>query len=159
MRKSTGFGGNNIMTNLDIETNRLIQQHQSTQAHMKFLVNSVGRLDPQLCREIADSTSLKNRIALYRWSLYDFKEAIQRNGELDKGIFANSPSIVGILEEHQRILEQINSAIVLAESAANSKASREELNVYLVKITIAVNKICEIIKIHMAKEDKLVNQH
>jgi hypothetical protein len=147
------------MINSDIETNSLIQQRQSTQAHMKFLVNSVGRLDPQSCREIADSTSLRNRIALYRWSLYDFKEAIQRHNELDKKIFTGSIPIEGTIKEHQAILEQILSAIVLAENAVNNKTSREELNVYLVKITIAVNQICETIELHMTKEDELVRQH
>jgi hypothetical protein len=152
-------GGDNNMANSDIEIRNLVQQHQSTQAHLKFLIHSVGRLDPQLCREIADATSLKNRIALYRWSLYDFKEAMQRHDELDRRIFEGRRSLAVILKEHQGILEQISSAIVLAESAVNNTMSREELNVYLVKTTLAVNKICETIELHLAREDELVRQH
>jgi hypothetical protein len=152
-------GGNNNMTNSDIEIRNLVQQHQSTQAHLKFLIHSVGRLDPQLCREMANATSIMNRIALYRWSLYDFKEAIQRHDELDKRIFEGRRSLAGILKEHQGILEQISSAIVVAESAVHNTMSREELNVYLVKTTLAVNKICQTIELHLAREDELVRQH
>jgi hypothetical protein len=147
------------MTNSNIEISNLIQQHQSTQAHMKFLINAVGRLDPQSCREMASSAALRNRISLYRWSLYDFKEAIQRHNELDKRIFPDSRSAEGILKEHQGIMELIDSTIMLAENSANIDNSREQLNVYLVKITMAVNKVCETIELHMTKEDELVKQH
>ena len=147
------------MTDSDIEIRNLVQQHQSTQAHIKFLIHSVGRLDPQLCREMANATSIMNRIALYRWSLYDFKEAMQRHDELDRRIFRGRRSIEGIIKEHQGIMEQVSSAIVLAESAVNNSVSREELNVYLVKTTIAVNKICETIELHLAREDELLRQH
>jgi hypothetical protein len=147
------------MTNSNNEIRNLVQHHQSTQAHIKFLIHAVGRLDPQLYREMADSNSLKNRIALYRWSLYDFKEAMQRHDELDKRIFEGRRSLEGILKEHQGILEQISSAIALAESSVNDTLIREELNVFLVKTTLAVNKICETIELHMAREDELLRQH
>jgi hypothetical protein len=147
------------MTTSDSEISNLVQQHQAVQAHMKFLINAVSRLYSQSVQEMPDSTSLKNRITLYRWSLYDFKEAIQRHIELDKRIFLGGRSTEGILREHQGILEQINNAIELAENAADNKTSREALNVYLIKIIMAVNTICETIGLHMTKEDELVRQH
>jgi len=147
------------MTNLNIEIKNLVQQHQSTQSHIKFLIHAVGRLDPQLFQEMASSTAIRNRMALYRWSLYDFKEAMQRHDELDKRIFEGRRSLGGILKEHQAILEQISSTISLVESAAVNTLIREELNVYLAKTTIAVNNICETIELHMNREDELVRQH
>jgi hypothetical protein len=146
------------MPNTDMEIVNLVQHHQAIQAHLKFLIHSVGRLDPQSCR-IASSSALHNRIALYRWSLYDFKEAIQRHNELDKRIFQGSRAIERVTKENQAILEQITGTIALADSAVNNKVMREELNVFLVKITMALNKICETIDLHMAKEEALVKQH
>jgi hypothetical protein len=142
------------MTN---ESSKLNQQHQAVQAHMKFLIKAVGRLYPQANQEMPESTSLKNRIALYRWSLYDFKEAIQRHIELDERIFLGR-STEGILIEHEGILGLISDAIVLAENAVNNKTSREELNVYTIKIIDAVSKICEALELHMTKEDELVRE-
>jgi hypothetical protein len=140
----------------DNEIDNLIQQHQAVQAHMKFLLNAVGRLHTQSDQEMPDSRSLKNRIALYRWSLYDFKEAIQRQVELDERILLGSRSTEEISGEHRGILEQINNAIMLAENAVNNNTSREELNVYSIKIIEAVNSICETIELHIAKENELV---
>jgi hypothetical protein len=140
------------------ESSKLIQQHQAVQAHMKFLIKAVGRLYPQPNQEMPESTSLKNRIALYRWSLYDFKEAILRQIEMDERMFLGR-STEGILIEHEGILQLINDAIVLAENAVNNKTSREELNVYTIKIIEAVNKICETLELHMTKEDELVREH
>jgi hypothetical protein len=151
-------GGDNNMANSEIEIRNMVQQHRATQAHIKFLIHAVGRLDPQLYQGMADATSLKNRIALYRWSLYDFKEAMQRHDETDQRIFEGRRSLAGILKEHRGIMEQISNAITLMESAINNTLFREELNVYLVKTTLAVNKICETIELHLAGEDELVRQ-
>lgn len=146
------------MTTSENEINNLMQRHQAIQAHMKFLINAVSRLYPQEYREMQDPTSLKNQIALFRWSLYDFKEAIQRQIELDERIFLGSCSMEGIISEHKGILEKINNAIVLAENAIRNKTFREELNVYLSKIIVAINEICATIELHMTKEDELVRQ-
>ena len=146
------------MTTSDNEIKNLIQQHQAIQAHMKFLINSLGTLSTQSNQEMPYSIPLKDRIALYRWSLYDFKEAIQRQIELDERIFLGSSSTEGILREHQGIREQINIAIGLAENAVYNKTSQDELKIYSLNIIEAVNRICELIEKHMAKEDELVKQ-
>jgi hypothetical protein len=151
------------MTNSEIEIRNLVQEHQSTQAHIKFLIHAVGRLDPQSCQGIADSASLTNRIALYRWSLYDFKEAVKRHNESDKRIFQGNRSIERLLKEHEEVLEKIDSAIGLAElvvkNVGKNRLLREELNVYLVKIALAINKVCETLELHIAKEEDLIKQY
>lgn len=147
------------MTTSDNEISNLIQQHQAVQTHMKFLINALSPLYAQSDQEMPYSTPLKDRIALYRWSLYDFKEAIQRQIELDERIFLGERSMEEILRENQGILEQINNAIVLAENAVDNKTSQEELKTYSLNIIEAVNRICETMELHMTKEDELVRQH
>lgn len=144
------------MTIVAIKNGVQIRQHQAIHGHMKFTISAVGKLDLQSCLpHIADSKALKNRIALYRWSLNDLKEAVQRDTELNKLVFPGNHLLKSILRENQQILEQINSAIALSENAAVNKIMREELNVILVKINLAVNTICETIKLNMIKEDAL----
>jgi hypothetical protein len=152
-------GGKVKMANSDMGIIVLVQQHQSIQAHLKFLIHSVGRLDPQSCRGLAESAALTDRIALYRWSLYDFKEAMKRHNELDSRIFQDNRSIDRLLKEHEVILGKINNAIELADIVAKTKLFREELNVYLVKIALAINTICEAIELHTSKEDELIKQY
>jgi hypothetical protein len=147
------------MTNSDIRATDLVRQHQSIQAHLKFLIHAVGKLDPQSCRGLAESDSLKNRIALYRWSLYDFRDAVKRHKESVKRIFQGNRSVERLLKEQEVILEKIESAIELAEYVAKNGLFREELNVYLVKIALAINKVCETIELHMAKEEEIIKQY
>ena len=147
------------MTTSDNEISNLIHQHQAVKTHMKFLINALSPLYTQSDQEIPYSTLLKDRIALYRWSLYDFKEAIQRQIELDERIFLGERSMEEILRENQGILEQINNAIVLAENAVDNKTNQEELKTYSLNIIEAVNRICKTIELHMTKEDELVKQH
>jgi hypothetical protein len=144
------------MSTVAIKNSAQTRQHQAIHGHMKFTITAVGKLDLQSCLpHIADSKSLKHRIALYRWSLNDLKEAIQRDTELDKLVFPGNHLLKSILRENQKILEQINNAITLAENAAKDNIIREELNVILVKTNLAVNTICEAIKLNMNKEDAL----
>jgi hypothetical protein len=136
-----------------------VQQHQSIHAHLRYLIHAVGKLDPQSCRGLAESSALANRIGLYRWSLYDFKEAVKRHDESDKRIFQGTRSIERFLKEHVVILEKIESALELAEYVAKNGMLREELNVYLVKIALAINTICEMIEKHIAKEEDMIKQY
>jgi hypothetical protein len=147
------------MNNSDIGITVLVQQHQSIHAHLRYLIHAVGKLDPQSCRGIAESASLANRIGLYRWSLYDFKEAVKRHDESDKRVFQGSRSIERFLKEHQVILEKINTALELAEYVAKHGLLREELNVYLVKIALAINSVCEMIEKHIVKEEEIIKQY
>jgi hypothetical protein len=146
------------MTTSYNEIKNLIQQHQAIQAHMKFLINSLSTLSTPSNQDMPYSIPLKDRIALYRWSLYDFKEAIQLQIELDDRIFLGTSSTEEILREHQGIREQINITIQLAENAVYHNISQEELNIYSLNIIKAVNKICESLEQHITKEDKLLKQ-
>jgi len=146
------------MITSDNEIKDLIQQHQAIQAHMKFLMKALSPLSMQSNQGIEQSTQLKDRIVLYRWSLYDFREAIQRQVELDNQIFLGSSSIEEILREHQTIRDQIDIVIGLAENTVFNEMSQEELNICSLKIIEAVNKICKSIEQHIAKEDKLLGQ-
>jgi len=144
------------MTTLAIKNSVQTRQHQAIHAHIKFTISAVGKLDLQSCLpHIADSKSLKNRIALYRWSLCDLNKAMQRDTELNKLVFPGNPLLKSILKENQQILDQINGVITLSDTAADNKLIREELNVILVKINLAVNTICETIKLNILKEDVL----
>jgi hypothetical protein len=143
------------MVAVAIKNNVQIRQHQAIHAHMRFTITAVGKLDLQSCLPyIADSKSLKNRIALYRWSLNDLKKAIQSDIELHQQVFPGNPLLKSILRENHDILERINEAMTLAGNVSNV-IIREELNVILVKISLAVDTICEIIKLNMIKEDAL----
>jgi hypothetical protein len=144
------------MTTVAIKNNVQIRQHQAIHAHMRFTITAVGKLDLQSgLPHIADSKSLMNRIALYRWSLNDFKKAIQSDSELHKLVYPGNPLLKSISKENQQILAQINNALALAENAADPKILREELNVILVKISLVMNKMCETIKLNMIKEDAI----
>ena len=60
-----------------------------------------------------------------------------------------------ILKENQEIIELINKVNKFAEIALNKNLMREELNVVLVKINLAVNSLCETIELKMVREDAL----
>jgi hypothetical protein len=132
------------------------KQHQAVHGHMRFIVNAVGQLDLRSCPlHIAESSALKQRIALYRRSLNDLDKALQRDTELNEQTFVGSNLLENIVKENQKIHHQIARTLDLAESALNKSVLREELNVALVKINLAVNTICESINLKMVKEDAL----
>ena len=142
------------MTDVAVKNTVQIRQHQAIHAHMRFTITAVGKLDLKSCLpHIADSKSLKSRIALYRWSLDDLKKAIQRDNDLNQLVFSGEPFLKSLIKENHQILEQINSALVLAANAAVEKITREELNVILVKINLAVNALCETMKLNIVKQD------
>ncbi len=142
----------------DIDITDLIQQHQAIQAHMKFLTKALSTLSTRPIQLISYFTPLRDRIARYRWSLYDFKEAIRRQSQLDERILHNSDQMKDILKEHQEIRERIDAAIKLADDAVNRKTTQARLIGYSWKINEAVNGICQVLERHMAKEDNLLRQ-
>jgi hypothetical protein len=152
-----------IMATIDTKNNTQIKnnpvfskQHQSVHGHMRYIVNAVGQLDLQSCAlHIAEASSLRQRIALYRRSLYDLQKALQRDTELNEQTFIGSHLLENIVKENQKILFSIVRTQAIAENALNRSILREELNVALVKINLAVNAICETINLKMIKEDAL----
>jgi hypothetical protein len=145
-----------ITSNIEIEN--LIQRHQAILAHMNFLIKALSTLSVQPSQSTTYSTSLRDRIACYRWSLYDFKEAIQRQSELDECILPRNDQPKEILKEYQEIREQIDTAIELIEDAANNKVGQEELIIISRKVNEAVNIICKTLKHYIDEEDNYLKQ-
>ncbi len=143
------------------KTSDLTSEHKAIREHMKFLTNSLSSLATKSSQRTSQSTQLKDQITLYRWSLYDFREAIRRHIDLDERIFEmllSSTSVKDIMGEHETIQKQVDNAISLAENAVYNKSHREELNKCASDIKEAVNRICESIETHTAKEDRLLKQ-
>jgi glycogen phosphorylase len=148
-----------MATNLDPAD--LIEEHQAIGEHIKFLTNSLNGIDKPLSQEKSQSTQPKDQIRLYRWSLYDFREAIKRHIDLDERIFRmldGSTSIETIIEEHKTIQKQLEGAISLAENAVYNKLSQEEQNKCASEIKESVDKICQSIGAHMVEENKQLKQ-
>ena len=144
------------MPALVTKNNAQIQQHQAVHAHLKFLINAVGKLDLQSSPiHIAEPKQLKNHIALYRWALNDFKKAIHRDIELNKRSLPQGPLSKDILNASKEILRRFDDVIKLTEKAMDRVKIREELNVILVKINLVVNSICDAITLNMGKEEVL----
>ncbi|OGO31231.1 MAG: hypothetical protein A2Z29_09335 [Chloroflexi bacterium RBG_16_56_11] len=146
------------MTTSEAEIKNLVQQHQAIHAHMRFLVKALTGISPSKTPETAYATPLQERIAVYRWSLYDFREAIQLQIELDERIFQGDRSNKDIAREHRAIREQIDRAICLVENVAYHKIDREDLKAVSQDITESVNKICKSLDRHMAREDALARK-
>jgi hypothetical protein len=143
------------------EITDLMQEHVAIRAHMKFLINSLSSLATQSSQGTAQSTQLKDQITLYRWPLYDFREAIRRHIDLDERIFETllgSTLVEDIMGEHETIQKQVDNAIWLAENAVYNKLRLEELDKCASDIREAVNRICELIGTHIGKEDRLLKQ-
>ena len=146
------------MATSEAEINNLVQQHQAIHAHMRFLVKALGNISTPTTPQTVYATPLRERIAVYRWSLYDFREAIQQQIELDERIFYGSSSTKKISREHRDIQEQIDRAICLAENVAYNKINEEDLKATSTNIKEAVNKICKCIERHMTREDGLAKK-
>ncbi|MDD5704055.1 MAG: hypothetical protein PHU23_18640 [Dehalococcoidales bacterium] len=146
------------MAAIEQEITELMQEHKAIREHTKFLINSLDRLVGQLSQEITHSNQLKERITLYLWSLYDFREAARRHITLDERIFELLPasSLVELGGEHDKIRKQIDEAISLAENAVYSNSRREALKKYALKIKKSVSEICKLVEAHIAKEDELL---
>ncbi len=139
----------------------LTWEHQAIRKQMKFLTSSWSDLASQSSKGNAQTTKLKDQITLYRWSLYDFREAVRRHIDLDVRIFEQLPGITPSEElpgEHEVIQELLDKAISLAEDAVYNKLSEEDLNKCASDIKDAVDRICELIGAHTAKEDALMER-
>ena len=142
----------------DKEMADLIQHHRAIEAHMTFLTKSLKNLTRKSQGE-GKSVQLKEKITLYRWSLYDFREAISRHIELDERIFQglqNSASSAELTTEHGEIKKRIDDIIQQAENAVYNRLSREELKQSANAMTGTVKDVCKICEAHIAKEDALL---
>jgi len=135
----------------------LLRQHEAIREHMKFLTRALKRMTTQSHRGTA--TELKDRITLYRWSLYDFREAIRRHIEMDDRIFSMLLS-EGMSAEmdrgHEEISKRLDEVIALTENAAYNELNRQELNKSASAIKKAVNVLCDTCQAHIAREDSIL---
>jgi hemerythrin-like domain-containing protein len=135
----------------------LLRQHEAIRAHMGFLTRALKKLTAQSHRGTA--TELKDRITLYRWSLYDFREAIRRHIEMDDRIFAMllSDGMSAEMDRgHAEISRQIDDVIGLAENAVYHELNRQELNRSAAAIKKAVAVLCDKCQAHIAREDSIL---
>ena len=89
----------------------LTWEHEAIRNQIRFLTNSLRGLAAQSRQGIAQSTQLKNQITLYRWSLYDFREAIRRHIDTDERLFQKflgSTSVEDLIGEHEAIQNQLD---------------------------------------------------
>jgi predicted nucleic acid-binding Zn-ribbon protein len=147
------------MTAKDKETTDLLSQHQAIKAHMKFLTKALKKLTAQSAGTKGKSTRLEEQIRLYRWSLYDFQEAIKRHIELDDQIFRtlhDRGTLEQLSREHEEIKKLIDDVVRQAENTVYNPSGREELKQSADNIKEAVKEICQSCQAHMTKEDALL---
>jgi hypothetical protein len=129
-------------------------EHEAIRAHMRFLARSQKNLSIQ-------DIQAKEKIWAYRCGLHDFKDEIQFHIEVDQRIFRALPADISLTEteeEHGEILTLINELIELADSAIIDKLSMEELDEYTKKIGLAVNKIFDLVEIHLTIENDILEK-
>ncbi len=132
----------------------LIGEHEAIMAYMQSLTRSAQNLT-------TSPANVNEKISNYRCRLYDFKDAIWRHLEIDERIFR---SVLGDafaedpVEEHQEIQRLVNDMISLADNAVIEKLGNEELNLYCASLANAFGKICNLIELHMAKENTILER-
>ena len=136
----------------------LMWQHESIRNHIKYLTTSMRNLDTH-SSQFGNQMTFYNSI--YRWSLYDLREAMRRHIKLDKRIFKmfhNNISTENSTKEHNTIKQQMDDAICLAENAVYNELSQQELDKYASGIREAFDRICEMITEHLVKEANFSKQ-
>lgn len=151
------ISGDRDMPDTKKEIGDLLRQHEAIRAHMKFLTRSLKKLTAQSHRGTA--AELKERIMLYRWSLYDFREAIRRHIEMDDRIFAmliSSDASVELDLGHKEIRSLIDDVIKLAEDAVYNSLGRRDLNQSAAQIKENIRVLCDTCQRHIAREDEIL---
>jgi hemerythrin-like domain-containing protein len=131
---------------------RMMGEHEGVRAHMNFLSKSLGGL-------AAQSINVKEQIWIYRWGLWDFREACRRHIVLDESIFSvlTSNALVGeTLKEHEEIQRLLDGVIKLADNAVENELDKKELSKIAQDISKAFDKVSRLIEVHTRTEDKLL---
>jgi hemerythrin-like domain-containing protein len=145
------------MTDTRKEIGDLLRQHEAIRAHMTFLTRSLKKLAAQSHRGTA--AELKERIMLYRWSLYDFREAIRRHIEMDNRIFGmllTDNTSVELDRGHEEISRRIDDVVKLAEDVVYKKSGRSDLDQAAAQIKESVRVLCDTCQRHIALEDEIL---
>lgn len=144
-------GKGQTMATTKQEVEQSLLEHDVIKEHMQFLVKRLSGLASQ------KPTDIKEEVTLYRWSLYDFREAIRRHVALDERIVHALPADEtsrGLSRDHSLIVGLVDGAIALAEQAVYTRLGPQEMEDAASKLTDAVTGICRDIADHMAREDQ-----
>jgi len=136
-------------------------EHDAIRKQIIFLTKSLDSLAAKSDQGIMKINQLKEQITLYRWPLYDFREAVKRHMDVDEHVFRDyqgTAPLEDLDKEHEVIRKQLDKAITLAEKAGYSSLSEEELRKWGSDIKKTVDKVCKLIRAHTAKEDKILEQ-
>lgn len=137
------------MESTDKERERLLGEHEGIRAHMKFIAKNLGNLAGQ-------KIQIRERIWIYRWGLWDFRDAVQRHIELDERIFRefkDNALVEETMNEHDEIKKMVDDAIALANNAVEKELGREDLTQSAVNIRKIFDRIRKLIEEHTARED------
>jgi hypothetical protein len=132
----------------------LMGEHEAIMVYMHSLTKSAEDLASQPARA-------KQRLWNYRQRLYDFKDAIWYHLEVDERIFK---SVLGgtfledPIEDHQEIQRLVNDMILMADNTIVESMGQEELDQYCGSLGEAFKKICQLVQLHMAKENSILEQ-
>ena len=152
-------GGGGLMMVTMEEVADQLRQHEIIRSHMRFLIALLSNLTGQSGQPTAQVSTLNERISLYRWSLYDFQEAVSCHMETDEHIFGtvcDGVTLEILMREHEEIKKQMDSIVSLAQNAIYLKLRRKELNKCASDIVEGANKTCELLSVHMAKEERIL---
>jgi hypothetical protein len=132
----------------------LIGEHEAIMAYMQSLMKSAENL-------AVSPANAKDRIWNYRCRLYDFKDAIWYHLEIDERIFKSllgDAFLEDPIEEHQEIQRLVNDMILLADNAVIENLGQKELNLYCDSLANAFKKICQLIELHISKENTILER-
>jgi hypothetical protein len=132
----------------------LLGEHEGIRAHMNFLARLQKNLSVQ-------DIQAREKIWAYHCGLHDFKDEIQFHIDVDKRIFRELPKDISLnapIEEHEEIQNLYNELIELTDSAAIDRFNEQELGEFIEKIKLAINKIFDLVEIHITSENKILEK-
>lgn len=142
------------MATMSKEMKELMGEHEAIMAYMQSLTKSAENL-------AAQPTYARERLWNYRQALYDFRDALWFHLDIDERVFKSlfgDTFLEDPIEEHQEIQRLVNDMICVADNATIEKLGREELNQFCEKLGGAFKKVCQLIELHIAKENAILEK-
>lgn len=137
----------------------LVGQHDAIRAQMEFLVESLKGLDVPPESGQQGLQQIKKTIQGYSYTLRDLRTGVINHIELDEGIFKSilSGSVEKqLMNEHKKIMQQIDLAIQLVDQAIEKQTATKLLSQQASEISKVIDTIQKLIRSHTAEEDKLL---
>ena len=142
------------MSTMSKAMKELVGEQEAIRVYMEKLMKSAESL-------AAQPGSAKERLANYRYALYDFKDAMTYHLEVDDKVFR---SLFGDsydedpIEERREIQRLVNDLISMADSPVIEKLGNEALGQYCAGLEKAFKKICRLIELHIARENAILER-